>query len=1087
MQIKQASPIQLKIGQFVSTEQQNKPFNNSLPRKIWSKVQLLKDILSEKYSNSNNLKFRKCHSLQRISKLVYMIDQCEFCTLLILPESSVEPSNIDSTLTKLTITINSAVYKPTTSTLRESQSSTDISCGTLQSLINHQLVHTTHSGFDPNVDDRIVLDYNLENTKNCTRTYFSCRSHDAFRVRSKRRPPHKHVLVDYADRVALCAPPQLHQTSDTDFASQLTQLTLTKGSLITNASIIDTHSASMPISHARTISRNDTLPDDESDIPTAATLVMSVHSPLASLAARHSALASLAARHSALASLAPRLSALASLAPRLSALASLAPRLSALASLAPCLSALASLAARHSALASLAARHSALASLAPRLSALASLAPRLSALASLAPRLSALASLAPCLSALASLASRHSALASLAARLSALASLAPHLSALASLAPCLSALASLAARHSALASLAPRLSALASLAPHLSALAFLAPRLSALASLAPRLSALASLAPRLSALASLAARHSALASLAPRLSALASLAPRLSALASLAPHLSALAFLAPCLSALASLAPRLSALASLAPRLSALAFLAPRLSALASLAPRLSALASLAPRLSALASLAARHSALAFLAPCLSALASLASRHSALASLAARLSALAFLAPRLSAPALPTATQTYPLWPCIILSNCSPQCPKPARDLELVILSGRERTGRTPNISQPSPPSPNLLSTLTKQTTYPSLQPTPSQHRQDRNKTALPEIIVRTESVFPLPFNNKANPLSQLTISNEILGGMGNQISLFTKYPPSTTDQPPKLPKHPAHIHNPLNCYQTWRKRRRPFHHHQKSEGRLRRMNARKSGNAEYWDEPPEAHQPHLEAGTISEPLSDIQEESQNEKIPRDWDSYGDTIAETNKAQEEKEKTLVKEAKTELKEENDQLTRNEDTKETTIDSDTQPYHPLNNLSNLLPAILPRTEAEQDIIIDCVEWSLARFDCHSVTTVQTVNRHSLARLISFTRHSLLELPEVKGMGMADELEWLCRVEFIFDLCEAVSKAKDESGTLEADLVDIKPQHTQTRLDAEQLRQDEWEIVVKSILHTHTFPTSEAPNWKCASFS
>ncbi|KAK2946472.1 hypothetical protein BLNAU_18577 [Blattamonas nauphoetae] len=233
------------------------------------------------------------------------------------------------------------------------------------------------------------------------------------------------------------------------------------------------------------------------------------------------------------------------------------------------------------------------------------------------------------------------------------------------------------------------------------------------------------------------------------------------------------------------------------------------------------------------------------------------------------------------------------------------------------------------------------------------IPPTPSQHRQDRNKTALPEIIVRTESVFPLPFNNKANPLSQLTISNEILGGMGNQISLFTKYPPSTTDQPPKLPKHPAHIHNPLNCYQTWRKRRRPFHHHQKSEGRLRRMNARKSGNAEYWDEPPEAHQPHLEAGTISEPLSDIQEESQNEKIPRDWDSYGDTIAETNKAQEEKEKTLVKEAKTELKEENDQLTRNEDTKETTIDSDTQPYHPLNNLSNLLPAILPVLNSHQN--------------------------------------------------------------------------------------------------------------------------------------
>ncbi|KAK2939856.1 hypothetical protein BLNAU_25237 [Blattamonas nauphoetae] len=194
MQIKQASPIQLKIGQFVSTEQQNKPFNNSLPRKIWSKVQLLKDILSEKYSNNNNLKFRKCHSLQRISKLVCMIDQCEFCTLLILPESSVEPSNIDSTLTKLTITINSAVYKPTTSTLRESQSSITHKPSACE--VKDRTSHlasdiksfTTHSGFDPNVDDRIVLDYNLENTKNCTRTYFV------------------HVLVDYADRVALCAP-----------------------------------------------------------------------------------------------------------------------------------------------------------------------------------------------------------------------------------------------------------------------------------------------------------------------------------------------------------------------------------------------------------------------------------------------------------------------------------------------------------------------------------------------------------------------------------------------------------------------------------------------------------------------------------------------------------------------------------------------------------------------------------------------------------------------------------------------------------------------------------------------------------------
>ncbi|KAK2944850.1 hypothetical protein BLNAU_20249 [Blattamonas nauphoetae] len=135
-------------------------------------------------------------------------------------------------------------------------------------------------------------------------------------------------------------------------------------------------------------------------------------------------------------------------------------------------------------------------------------------------------------------------------------------------------------------------------------------------------------------------------------------------------------------------------------------------------------------------------------------------------------------------------------------SNCSPQCPKPARDLELVILSGRERTGRTPNISQPSPPSPNLLSTLTEQTTYPLC----SLHPRNIDRTATKLHYLKSSSA-PI-----ANPLSQLTISNEILGGMGNQISLFTKYPPSTTDQPPKLPKHPAHIHNPLNCYQTWRR-----------------------------------------------------------------------------------------------------------------------------------------------------------------------------------------------------------------------------------------------------------------------------------
>ncbi|KAK2948561.1 hypothetical protein BLNAU_16547 [Blattamonas nauphoetae] len=326
MQIKQASPIQLKIGQFVSTEQQKQAIQQQFAPKIWSKVQLLKDILSEKYSNSNNLKFRNAivskgsqnssavfiwyHYLLKVVKISAshnMIDQCEFCTLLILPESSVEPSNIDSTLTKLTITINGAVYKPTTSTLRESQSSITHKPSACE--VKDRTSHlasdiksfTTHSGFDQTSTTASCW-ITISKTPRTARAYFSCRSR---RIPGsiKRRPPHKHVLVDYADRVALCAPPQLHQTSDTDFASQLTQLTLTKGSLITNASIIDTHSASMPISHARTISRNDTLPDDESDIPTAATLVMSVHSPLASLAARHSALASLAARHSALASL----------------------------------------------------------------------------------------------------------------------------------------------------------------------------------------------------------------------------------------------------------------------------------------------------------------------------------------------------------------------------------------------------------------------------------------------------------------------------------------------------------------------------------------------------------------------------------------------------------------------------------------------------------------------------------------------------------------------------------------------------------------------------------------------------------------
>ncbi|KAK2955284.1 hypothetical protein BLNAU_9836 [Blattamonas nauphoetae] len=236
MQIKQASPIQLKIGQFVSTEQQNKPFNNSLP-KIWSKVQLLKDILSEKYSNSNNLKFRKCHSLQRISKLVCMIDQCEFCTLLILPESSVEPSNIDSTLTKLTITINSAVYKPTTSTLRESQSSITHKPSACE--VKDRTSHlasdiksfTTHSGFDQTSTTAscwITISKTPRTARARTSRGIPSKngpvnpSHLSYDIKSftrripgsiKRRPPHKHVLVDYADRVALCAPvdrPQLN-------------------------------------------------------------------------------------------------------------------------------------------------------------------------------------------------------------------------------------------------------------------------------------------------------------------------------------------------------------------------------------------------------------------------------------------------------------------------------------------------------------------------------------------------------------------------------------------------------------------------------------------------------------------------------------------------------------------------------------------------------------------------------------------------------------------------------------------------------------------------------------------------------------
>ncbi|KAK2960071.1 hypothetical protein BLNAU_4954 [Blattamonas nauphoetae] len=98
-----------------------------------------------------------------------------------------------------------------------------------------------------------------------------------------------------------------------------------------------------------------------------------------------------------------------------------------------------------------------------------------------------------------------------------------------------------------------------------------------------------------------------------------------------------------------------------------------------------------------------------------------------------------------------------------------------------------------------------------------------------------------------------------------------------------------------------------------------------------------------------------------------------------------------------------------------------------------------------------------------------------------RTVSFTHNSLLELPEVKGVGMVDVLEWLCRDEYILELCDAVSEALDEDGTLEADLekwcsktseiqeqllVDLKQRNAQTRLDAEQQRQEEWEFFVKS---------------------
>ncbi|KAK2963846.1 hypothetical protein BLNAU_1415 [Blattamonas nauphoetae] len=120
----------------------------------------------------------------------------------------------------------------------------------------------------------------------------------------------------------------------------------------------------------------------------------------------------------------------------------------------------------------------------------------------------------------------------------------------------------------------------------------------------------------------------------------------------------------------------------------------------------------------------------------------------------------------------------------------------------------------------------------------------------------------------------------------------------------------------------------------------------------------------------------------------------------------------------------------------------------------------------KDKGKEEIMLDFVEWRLARFDCHSVATVQTINNHSHTRT---------------GVGMVDVLEWLCRDEYILELCDAVSEALDEDGTLEADLekwcsktseiqeqllVDLKQRNAQTRLDAEQQRQEEWEFFVKS---------------------
>ncbi|KAK2944849.1 hypothetical protein BLNAU_20248 [Blattamonas nauphoetae] len=501
-----------------------------------------------------------------------MIDQCEFCTLLILPESSVEPSNIDSTLTKLTITINSAVYKPTTSTLRESQSSTDISCGTLQSLINHQLVHTTHSGFDPNVDDRIVLDYNLNQE---LRAYFplhlSIHSfvhsiHPTTSVLPLLSSLYLQSIILSVSSLSMSTPPPLHSFPlpphtplSLSFLSILFKSIIFYYGVAQNSSplflryihpFLHTSLLFHPLLHLPLTSSTPhpslhSLPSStslHSHFPCCTplctpSLVHSLPSLHASalLPLLHATLHSLPLLHLCTPSLAPRLSALLpSL--HLSALAFLAPRLSALASLAPCLSAL-----RFPCCTPLCTRfplHASLHSF-PRSTPLCTpfLAPPLCT-PSLAPPL---CTRFPCCTPLCTRfpPPRHSASFPRSTPLTP--SLAPHLSALAF--PRSMPLCTRFPRSTPLCTRFPRSTPLCTRFPRSTPLCTRFPRSTPLlASLAPRLSALASLAPCLSALlpllhatlhslsslhaslhsASLASRHSALASLAARLSALLS-------------------------------------------------------------------------------------------------------------------------------------------------------------------------------------------------------------------------------------------------------------------------------------------------------------------------------------------------------------------------------------------------------------------------------------------------------------------------------------------------------------------------------------------------------------------------------------